>query len=198
MPLAEKRAYLRKYPWSSYPACLSSRRSLLQVPDVLAYFGGHTPEGRREYRSFVQKGLTREMESPLERGKGHGIIGSAEFLDRIQGAFLADRPGSREVPAVRRIVGKVQPERILGAVATAFGVSRGDLRERGQRGIARPVLMELLYRYGGLNQREIGEFLGIDYSSVSVARKKLQTLLGKDGRLAGKIEGIKEKLIQES
>ena len=80
----------------------------------------------------MQKGLTREMESPLERGKGHGIIGSAEFLDRIQGAFLADRPGSREVPAVRRIVGKVQPRRILSAVATAFGVNRGDLRERGQ------------------------------------------------------------------
>ena len=58
--------------------------------------------------------------------------------------------------------------------------------------------MELLYRYGRLNQREIGDFLGIDYSSVSVGRKKLQTLLGKDDRLAGKIEGIKEKLIQES
>ena len=40
--------------------------------------------------------------------------------------------------------------------------------------------------------------MGIDYSSVSVGRKKLQTLLGKDDRLAGKIEGIKEKLSQES
>ena len=58
--------------------------------------------------------------------------------------------------------------------------------------------MELLYRHGGLNQREIGDFLGIDYSSGSVGRKKLRTLLGKDGRLAGKIEGIKEKLSQES
>jgi putative transposase len=197
MPLAEKRAYLRKYPWGSYPAYLSSRRSVLQLTDILAYFGGDTPEGRREYRSFVEEGLTRELESPLEKGKGHGIIGSAEFIERIQRAFLSDRPRSREVPAVRRIVGKVQPERILGAVATAFGVSRGDLRERGQRGIARPVLMELFYRYGGLNQREIGEFLGVDYSSVSVGRKNLQALLGKDSGLAERIEGIKQKLIQE-
>ena len=78
-----------------------------------------------------------------------------------------------------------------------FQVSREDLLQRGNRGIARPVLMELLYRYGGLNQREIGELLGIDYSSVSVGRKKLQTLLGKGKGLVARIKGIKKSLTQE-
>ncbi len=48
-----------------------------------------------------------------------------------------------------------------------------------------------------MNQREIGEFLGIDYSSVSVARKKLQILLEKDRRVSEKIKWIQERIIQE-
>ncbi|MFH0870864.1 MAG: transposase [bacterium] len=197
--LAEKKEYLRKYQWSSYPTYLSPRagRSFLQVREILAYFEGDTPEGRKQYRDFVEEGLTRGMENPLERGKGHGIIGSAAFLERMKEGFLSGQPRSREVPAIRKVIGEVEPERILEAVAMEFQVSREDLLQRGNRGIARPVLMEFLYRYGGLNQREIGELLGIDYSSVSVGRKKLHTLLGKGKGLAARMEGIKGKLTQE-
>ena len=197
--LAEKKEYLRRYQWSSYPTYLSPRagRSLVQVQEILVYFGGDTPEGRKQYRDFVKEGLTREMENPLERGKGHGIIGSAEFVERMKERFLSGQPRSREVPAIRKVIGQVEPERILEAVAMEFQVSREDLLQRGNRGIARPVLMELLYRYGGLNQREIGELLGIDYSSVSVGRKKLQTLLGKGKGLVARIKGIKKSLTQE-
>jgi len=197
--LAEKKEYLRRYQWSSYPTYLSPRagRSLVQVQEILVYFGGDTPEGRKQYRDFVKEGLTREMENPLERGKGHGIIGSAEFVERMKERFLSGQPRSREVKAIRKVIGQVEPERILEAVAMEFQVSREDLLQRGNRGIARPVLMELLYRYGGLNQREIGELLGIDYSSVSVGRKKLQTLLGKGKGLVARIKGIKKSLTQE-
>jgi hypothetical protein len=45
------------------------------------------------------------------------------------------------------------------------------LLKRGYRGVARSVLPEMLYRYGWMNQREIGELMGIDYSSVSIAGK---------------------------
>jgi DNA-binding MarR family transcriptional regulator len=38
--------------------------------------------------------------------------------------------------------------------------------------------MELLYRYGGMNQREIGELMGIDYSAVSVMRRRLSREMG--------------------
>jgi len=133
--------------------------------------------------------LVRELESPLEEGKGHGIIGSAEFLERIKRQFLSDRPRSREIPALRRVVGQVEPERILEVVAKEFRTSKEQLLERRHRGVGRSVLMDLLYRCGGLNQPEIGAWMGLDYSSVSVSRK--------DGQVAEKIKRIKEKLIQE-
>ena len=42
------------------------------------------------------------------------------------------------------------------------GVSREALMQKGFRGFGRALLMELLYRHGGLKQREIGALLGID------------------------------------
>ena len=45
------------------------------------------------------------------------------------------------------------------------------------------MLMELLDRHGGMNQREIGERMGIAYSAVSIRRKRFQAALEKDPRL---------------
>ncbi len=45
-----------------------------------------------------------------------------------------------------------------------------------------------------LNQREIGGLMGIDYSSVSIGRKRLQDEVGKTRSLRKQIEKIKRKL----
>jgi len=45
-----------------------------------------------------------------------------------------------------------------------------------------------------MNQREIGELLGIDYSVVSVMRKRLSALQGEDRHLLVKIERAKKRI----
>jgi DNA-binding MarR family transcriptional regulator len=72
-------------------------------------------------------------------------------------------------------------------------VEREELLRKGYKGVARGVLMEMLYRYGGMKQREIGGLMGIDYSAVSVMRKRLQ---GKDRRMSALIERLKMRLQQ--
>ena len=47
---------------------------------------------------------------------------------------------------------------------------------------------------GGLNQREIGELMGIDYSAVSVMRKRLSALQEKDRILSTGIERVKRQI----
>ena len=37
--------------------------------------------------------------------------------------------------------------------------------------------MDLLYRVGGLSGTEIGELMGVDYSTVSLGRKRLREIL---------------------
>jgi hypothetical protein len=196
MALDEKRKYLRSYRWSSYGGYLSQveRMGFLQVEEVLGYFGGDTAKGRRRHEDFVMEGMTGEMTSPLERGKGHGIVGASEFIEKIKGQYIRLGAELRELPAVRKILAQVEPKKIIRVIGEVFGVGREELLRKGYRGVARGVLMEMLYRYGGMNQREIGELLGIDYSAVSVMRKRLSELQGKDPNLSAEIERVKKRI----
>lgn len=194
----DKKRYLRSYRWSSYPAYLSPslRNTFVSMNEVLAPFGGATIQGRRRYERFVEDGLRLGMASPLEKGKGHGIVGEEGFVEKIRHLFLISSVRSREVPAIKKIMRQVEPERIVRVITRELNIDKGELLRKRYRGIARCLLMEMLYRYGGMNQREIGNLLGIDYSSVSVARKRFQTLKKKDRTLLGQIENIKVRLSQ--
>jgi hypothetical protein len=196
MSLEEKKRYLRGYPWSSYGGYLfrGRRRGFVQVEEVLAYFGGDTARGRRSYEGFVMEGVSKQILNPLERGAGHGIIGGSEFIEKIREQYIELATESRELPAVKRILAQVEPERIIRIVCHVFKVERGEILRKGYRGVGRGVLMEMLYRYGGMNQREIGELLGVDYSAVSVMRKRVSILQGKDPKLSALIERVKREL----
>ena len=167
---------LRSYAWSSYPGYLSprARKPFLRTEAVLGYFGGDTAKGRRGYARYVEQGLVADLENPLALGKGHGIIGERDFVDEVLLRYLPPDVEARELPAMDKIRGRVAPERILETVCTELGVGREGLLKRGSRGIGRGILMELLYRYGGMKQPEIGAMMGIDYSAVSIARKRFQ------------------------
>ncbi len=78
-----------------------------------------------------------------------------------------------------------------------MGLGRQELLGRGTKGFGRSLLMELLYRHGGLNNREIGELLGIDYSAVSVGRKRFQGLVKRDKGVSNKLQAVQTKLSQE-
>jgi DNA-directed RNA polymerase specialized sigma24 family protein len=50
----------------------------------------------------------------------------------------------------------------------------------------------MLYRYAGLNNREIGELMALDYSTVSVGRRRLRERCLKDTELRDLIRRIEE------
>jgi REP element-mobilizing transposase RayT len=196
MTMGEKRKYLRNYRWSSYGGYILQvrRRDFLHVQEVLAYFGGDTARGRKKYEDFVMEGVSRDIANPLEKGVGHGIVGANEFIEKIRGQYIRSAAESRELPAVKKILAQVEPERIIRLIGEIFKVKREELLKRGYKGVARGVLVEMLYRYGGMKQREIGELMGIDYSAVSVIRKRLWALQEKDRKLRMNIERVKREL----
>ncbi len=54
--------------------------------------------------------------------------------------------------------------------------------------------MDMLYRHGGMNQRAIGELIGVDYSAVSVMRKRLSAFQKSDRNLSVGIEKLKKRI----
>ena len=63
---------------------------------------------------------------------------------------------------------------------------------RDERGVA----MELMYRYGGVSQAEIGKVLGnLDYTAVSRERKRLRERVEKDKSLKTALEKIDRSLM---
>ena len=133
----------------------------------------------------------------MEEGRGHGIIGEEDFIERVKGRFLERRPRDREIPAVRRIVARVEPERIIEVVCKVMNVGREEVLRKGRKGDHRGVLMKVLYEYGGLNQREIGNLMGLDYSSVSVGRKRIEETAKRDRALGKRVGEIQSTICQE-
>jgi len=197
LPVEDRRKQLRGFQWSSYPDYTRemTRYPWLNRHEVLTYFGGDNPGsgGGKAYAQFVESGLSVDVSTPLEKGKGHGIIGDKSFIEKISARYFKSME-KREVPALRKIERHINPERILDAVAVVTGAEKSAFLVRGYQDIARGLAMELLYRHGGLSQREIGELMGIDYSSVSVGRKRFRTLAEQDKEYKKLVTRIQEIL----
>ena len=85
---------------------------------------------------------------------------------------------------------------IVSAVCTELNAGREDLMKKGYRGSGRGILMELLYRYGRMKQPEIGTMLGIDYSAVSIGRKRVQMLMEADPEVKSLYAKIESRISQ--
>jgi len=189
---------LRSYGWSSLSGYISprARKPFLRVEEVLGYFGGDTSSGRRGYARYVEQGLVTDLENPLEMGRGHGIIGERDFVDAVRDRYLSPAVNGRELPAAGKIRGRVETERLVSAICAVLRVGRDDLLKKGYRGPGRGLLMEMLYRYGGMKQPAIGAMLGIDYSAVSVGRKRFRMMMEADPEIASLFEKAISRISQ--
>ena len=192
---------IMKYQWSSLPGYLSPRRRarFLNYREVLSHTGGDSSRGRNGYGSFMRAGLGKEVENPLELGKGHGVVGEENFIRWIKSRICKEVVIRREQPAFRALERTLEPEELIEQYVRMVGKKKEDICRKGAQSIERSMLMEFLYRYCGLRQPEIGRFVGgIDYSAVSQSRRRLQIALAGDARLKRRFDKIVVSLLQMS
>jgi putative transposase len=176
---------------------IRKRKDFVHYQTVLDYFGGDTKNGRAAYRQFVLRGLTKGEASPLDIGKGSGIVGSVRFVDRIKEEYLSglDRPSQREQPQLKELRQSYRPDKLIDTFCSLLEYDRDDICRKGKNSIERSMLMELLYRFSHIKQAEIGRYLGnIDYSAVSISRKRLRLKMEKDPSLRQKFVKILDDL----
>jgi len=198
-PIEEKIQLLDQYRHSSFTGYirLKSRVDFINYQKVLDCFGGDTPNGRNRYRQFVYKGLTEDLEGLSEMGKKKGIVGSSDFKENIRLAYLDKKTGKsyRELPQVKVFREIFKPEDLIRNFCKIIEVDEYEICRRGRDTLERAILMELLYRFCGIRQPEIGRLVGgLDYSAVSYARKRLRLQLETDLSLKQRVNDIINKL----
>jgi putative transposase len=167
----ERRKRLRGWRWSSYRGYsgLAKPEPWVSQERVLGEIGGAPRERRLRYRRFVEEGLLREIESPLEAVRWQTALGRENFLQRLKDHVEKKAQAHREVPALRQLRWRSEEQSILECVARAYGCSKQALSKRGTRGNEpRAVAMVLVWDCCGVSLRKVGElFGGAGYTAVA-------------------------------
>jgi len=195
-PLERRLTELRSYPWSSYRgyAGLAKPVDFVVSGPILAMMQAQEKKRKMMYRRFVELGLAETDEQFLEilRGSRWGI-GEDAFQERIRGLHsdMASHVKRSEDVSFRHVLQKIDPEQVLSLVADGFGIKSDDLRKRRYDCVARAVAVQMLGRYSGLNQRDIGGFLNMGTgSAVCRQLQRLRNQRACDSELNLRVEEI--------
>jgi len=188
----EKIQYLKGYLWSSLSGYISNRRKeeFIDYALVLEEYGGNNDRGRLAYKKRIYADISEKLEIK-DKIIGQSILGGEEFIGWVKDKFLK-RKKDRECPSLREIQRYRAKEEIIEAVEKESGKNIEEITT--ERGSIRQIVMDLLYRIGGLTGVEIGKILGVDYSTVSQGRKRLREKLQKDKKLKELLNRVEKKL----
>ena len=195
LPAAEAVKTLSGYKYSSFHGYtdLNNRDMFVNYQKVLGCFNGDTVKGRTQYRQFVHNGLKEKIIDPFDGKRQQGMIGSPGFMEYIRNRYM-DKDmsgGDRELPEVKAARKFWEPSELIRRYCLMTDVEESEICRKGKSSVDRAILMELLYRYCNMKQLEIGRRIGgLDYSSVSIARKQLRSQMAQDESLKQRVEKL--------
>jgi len=174
VPISEKEKYLRQFKWSSLKGYINKNntQSFVDYQTILSEYGGDNQKGRNNYWQALQGDLSSKLEIKKQI-IGNSILGNAKFVQGIKEKHLQKK--EKEVPSVKKIHSYCTKDKVIEIVCREIGKAWEQIKSTPDS--HRQILMEMLYRYTGLNNREIGELIGLDYSTVSVGRRRLREKL---------------------
>lgn len=175
------------YRWSSCADYADYRKphTWLKRNFILGYFGATECDSMPKYRQFVNDLIGKEAASPLAQVVVGTILGSPEFVERIQEEYEERMLQDRNLPMPFRTTPKVELDRLIEAAQAAFG-------ERKRQ--AKNVAIHLAHRFGGLKLREIGARFGLKESGVSEASRRVSKALTKDESFRQAVQKLREEV----
>ena len=183
---------LDHYRWSGHCVLLGKGEMQGQaVEEVLGYFGGRVGSGRRNYRRFIEEGLSQGRRDELVGGglrRSRQLNASEElqaYDERVLGSgdFVEGLRGKKEL--ADRLPGGMSIGQLMGRVADEFGVKVEEIKRRGKNKVladARAVVSYFAVRELGYNGAELGKVLHLSRSGVSVAAKRGEELVRSNSR----------------
>ncbi len=188
--MEKKLKFLSKYKWSSLPGYLTpqNRYDFLQYDVVLAEYGSDNRNGRSGYQRQIAEDLAAGL-AIRDKIVGQSIFGSETFINWVKENFVEDKQ-EREIPGINKIRSYLSFDLVLPLLLEELQLDS----ILSATGAARQILMAMLYKYTGLNNREIGEIFKVDYSTVSQTRKRLRENMQKSKKTRAFLAQIEQSL----
>jgi len=180
------------YRWSSYPAYAYNKRhpEWLNTSLILSQF--NATDKRRLYRESVQK--YSDEKKHIWEDVRHGLFyGTQAFIDQIKGTYLKDEPAVNS-PGQRKLLKGRKPGELLRSAAEILGCNlRGFKQSRritDSDKTNRDMLIYWLWQTGWFSNSEIGEQLGLTYSSVTRRVEVFRNRLKREEELKSKYKAL--------
>ncbi len=146
----------REWRWSSYCATAGQGEvpGFLTVDWLLLQFDGDTLRAIKTYREFVQQGRNVTIWDQVRSGN---ILGSEDFVNQLE-PLLSTIRTNVDIPRSQRLAGRPTLESIFADVV--------DIPSRN----------ECIYEAIRIHQyrlKEVGDFLGLYYSTISAIAKRV-------------------------
>lgn len=188
------------YPWSSFKGYLHPKNRLewVEYDWTLGQFGRDLKESSTNYKVFVEEGLLKKLDSPLQDAVGGVLLGSKNFTEKLT-PYFKKRLNDQEIARRRELEKYVPSKKIIDIVARFYGVSMERLIRRRRGNLPKKVALFLLHKKSGLSNREIAcLFEGLHYSTVSQTVRRLKNELIGNESLAKEVSAIEGLLLDLS
>jgi len=182
------------YKWSSYPAYAygKSHPKWLNLDIILSQF--NSKDHHKYYREKVQR-YAKEEKRLWEDFRYGLYLGTHEFVERLKSTFLTD--AHAEIPQQTKLLKVTDPEVLLKKAARILGCNlrnfKSSLRISEQDKDNRDLVIYLLWKTGLFKNQEIGDLLGLTYSSISRRAAIIRERIGKDNGIKKQFKRLKSQ-----
>ncbi len=182
------------YKWTSFNSYIKRNKevSWIYSVDTLNQFS----QNREDYKNFVYSRMSGPNQiQPDEIHPKYSILGTKEFHEKIMLKLKLEnlKTDYREKPDLKKM-NKIKPEQIKESILRIFQIEENDLFNNKRKNDFQKLYLYGLKKYSKLNQREIGNMFGIDYSAVSQKVKRFISESEKNKRQKMMIDKFEEEL----
>ncbi len=179
--LGERHETLHAFKWSSYPCYRGVQESpkWLDSGPILPCWGKTKRQQLKNYVAYVEEGLLKNLESPLDEVVAQTIIGSDSFVDRIKRDYLLNRSADKnEEHCLVHLQQSFSFDEVINHVASILDVAPETIFERksGHRE-ARRLGMYCVCTYCRHDHSfsELAERFSVSASALTQARDKVRS-----------------------
>jgi REP element-mobilizing transposase RayT len=183
-----------QYNWTSFNSYININKEVpwIYTTDTLNLFG----QNREDYKNFVYGRMSgpNQINQDEIRPK-YSILGTKEFLEKMIPKLKLDNleRDKREKPDLKKL-SKITPSQIRESILGIFQIEEKVLFNNKRKNDFQKLYLYGLKKYTKLNQKEIGNMFGIDYSAVSQKIKRFIIESEKNKRQKLMIEKFDEEI----